>query len=193
MTLSRTNRPALLLIDLQKGFDTVAYWGGPRNNPTAERNAAKLLAYWRLNQWPVFHVQHSSSNPVSPLRPGQPGHDFKEEVSPWPGEPVVQKQVNSAFIGTDLRQQLEAEQLTTLVVAGLTTDHCVSTTTRMAGNYGFNTFVVADASATFPKPGLNGQQFAADLIHQTALASLHGEFATVVDTASVLEQLNERH
>ncbi|UOQ69594.1 cysteine hydrolase family protein [Hymenobacter volaticus] len=190
MLLSQTNNPALLLIDIQKGFDDVAYWGGERNNPTAEDHAAQLLAYWRANQLPIFHVQHSSTNPVSPLWPGQAGHDFKEGFQPLPGETVVPKNVNSAFIGTDLKQQLDAQHLTTLVIAGLTTDHCVSTTTRMAGNFGFTTFLVADASATFNKKGIGSQSFDAELIHQTALASLNGEFATVVNTATVIKQLS---
>jgi nicotinamidase-related amidase len=189
MSLSQQNSPALLLIDIQQAFDDLAYWGGARNNPEAERRAAQLLAYWRANGLPVFHVQHCSTNPVSPLRPGQAGNDFKAGFEPAPGEVVVQKNVNSAFIGTDLQQQLAAQHLTTLVIAGLTTDHCVSTTTRMAGNLGFDTYLVADATATFAKTGLGSRHFDADLIHQTALASLNGEFATVLDTATVIEQL----
>jgi nicotinamidase-related amidase len=191
MPLTQKNRPALLLIDIQKGFDDIAYWGGERNNPDAESNAAKLLAYWRANSLPIFHVQHCSTNPASPLRPGQAGNDFKEAFRPLPGERIIQKNVNSAFIGTDLKQQLDAQHLTTLVIAGLTTDHCVSTTTRMAGNFGFDTFLVADASATFNKKGVGAQAFDAELIHQTALASLNGEFATVLDTARVIQQLTE--
>jgi nicotinamidase-related amidase len=191
MPLTQKNRPALLLIDIQKGFDDIAYWGGERNNPDAESNATKLLAYWRANSLPIFHVQHCSTNPASPLRPGQAGNDFKEAFRPLPGERIIQKNVNSAFIGTDLKQQLDAQHLTTLVIAGLTTDHCVSTTTRMAGNFGFDTFLVADASATFNKKGVGAQAFDAELIHQTALASLNGEFATVLDTARVIQQLTE--
>ncbi|OUJ73268.1 cysteine hydrolase family protein [Hymenobacter crusticola] len=190
MPLLPTTKPALLLIDIQQGFDNLAYWG-ERNNPDAEHNAARLLAYWRAKQLPIFHVQHCSTDPASPLRPGQAGHAFKKEVRPVFGETVIQKQVNSAFIGTDLHAQLAAQHLTTLVIAGLTTDHCVSTTTRMAGNFGFDTFLVADASATFPKKSLEAQTFGAELIHQTALASLQGEFATVVDTATILHQLTE--
>jgi nicotinamidase-related amidase len=191
MLLNQKNRPALLLIDIQKGFDDIAYWGGERNNPDAESNAAQLLAYWRANSLPIFHVQHCSTNPASPLRPSQAGNDFKEAFRPLPGERIIQKNVNSAFIGTDLKQQLDAQHLTTLVIAGLTTDHCVSTTTRMAGNFGFDTFLVADASATFNKKGVGAQAFDAELIHQTALASLNGEFATVLDTARFIQQLTE--
>ena len=185
--------PALLLIDFQQGFDDVAYWGGERNNPGAEANAARLLAYWREQQLPVFHVQHCSAshaaNPDLHLAPGQPGHAFKPEVAPQPGEPIIQKNVNSAFIGTDLQQQLNEQHLTTLVIAGLTTDHCVSTTTRMAGNLGFHTFLVADACATFNKTGSSGEVFSAELIHQTALASLNKEFATVITTEAIIQQV----
>jgi hypothetical protein len=55
----------------------------------------------------------------------------------------------------------------------------------MAGNLGFDTWLVADATATFNKKGLNGEYFPAELIHRTALASLQNEFATVVDTYAI--------
>jgi nicotinamidase-related amidase len=131
---------------------------------------------------PIFHIQHCSSTATSPLHPTHPGNRFKEIVAPEHGEPVIQKSVNSAFIGTDLQARLNAANINTLVIAGLTTDHCVSTTTRMAGNLGFQTFLVADATATFCKKGVDGKIYAAELIHDTALASLNDEFAIVVST-----------
>ena len=175
---------ALLLIDIQQGFDAAPYWG-PRNNPQAESNAARLLAAWRASGRPLFHVQHRSTSPGSPLRPGQPGCDFKPEARPLPGEPVIGKNVNSAFIGTDLEPRLRGQGIDTVVIAGLTTAHCVSTTTRMAGNFGYETYLVSDATATFNKRGADGRNFDAELIHETALASLHGEFATVMTAESV--------
>ncbi|WP_303312646.1 cysteine hydrolase family protein [Hymenobacter sp. BT730] len=176
------NAPALLLIDIQKAFDNHAYWGGNRNNPQAEANAQRLLAHWREQGWPVLHIQHDSTSPTSLLRKGQPGNEFKDEVLPMAGEPVFSKSVNSAFIGTGLQAHLEAQNIHVLVIAGLTTDHCVSTTTRMAGNLGFETYLMADATAAFDKTGFDGQRYSAEVIHQTALASLHGEFATVLTT-----------
>lgn len=189
MPFSSGPAPALLLIDFQQAFDDVAHWGGERNNPEAETNAARLLAGWRAHHLPIFHVRHDSTSPGSPLAPGQPGNAFKPEVAPQPGETIISKNVNSAFIGTDLEQQLRAQGLTTLVVAGLTTDHCVSTTTRMAGNLGFRVYLVGNACAAFNKKGPDGQDYGANLIHQTALASLHDEFAAVVTTAGILHQL----
>lgn len=190
MTISVKDNPALILIDIQKGFDDINYWGGDRNNPEAEQNAAKLLAFWRKMGLPVFHVKHCSSNPNSRLAEGQPGNEFQDVVAPIDGEVIIKKNVNSAFIGTDLKQQLDAALITKLVIVGLTTDHCVSTSVRMAGNFGYDTYVVDDATATFCKSGINGQFFSAGIIHETALASLNDEFATVIKTETLLEALN---
>lgn len=182
MSISKLDNPALILIDIQKGFDNIAYWGGQRNNLDADKNAGELLKLWRENKLPVFHIRHCSSNPKSLLHETNEGNQFKDIVKPICGEPVIRKNVNSAFIGTDLKEQLDKANISKLVIAGLTTDHCVSTTTRMAGNFGYDTFLVSDATATFNKKGIDGQNFSAALIHETALASLNGEFATVVTT-----------
>jgi nicotinamidase-related amidase len=186
--MSNTESPALLLIDIQNGFDDPGYWGGDRNNPEAEKNAARLLQHWRTRKLPVFHIKHNSSDKQSRLAPGQKGNEIKDIVKPLEGEPVIGKNVNSAFIGTDLRERLDRQGIGSLVIVGLTTDHCVSTTTRMAGNLGFKTFVVSDATATFDRSGSSGEKFPASLIHDTALASLHGEFATVLTTDQLLKK-----
>ncbi|MEP6749211.1 MAG: cysteine hydrolase family protein [Bacteroidota bacterium] len=189
MELLKSHNPALILVDIQKGFDDIAYWGGERNNPDAAQNAAGLLWLWRKNNFPLFHVQHCSSNPKSLLHETNKGNELLDIVKPLQGETVIKKNVNSAFIGTDLKDRLDNARITHVVVVGLTTDHCISTTVRMAGNFGFTTFLVSDATATFNKKGTDGQQFSASIIHETALASLQGEFATVVPTAFVKECL----
>ncbi len=178
--------PALILIDIQKGFEDTAYWGGQRNNPEAERNAATLLNLWRKLSLPVFHIKHCSANPESRLAEGKPGNDFMDLVRPIEGEAVIRKNVNSAFIGTDLKQRLEDLGIRKLVIVGLTTDHCISTSVRMAANYGFGTYVIYDATATFNKRGFKGEEFSAELIHNTALASLSGEFATILKTYQLI-------
>lgn len=185
MNISRSCRPALILVDIQKGFDNIAYWGGQRNNLDAEEKAGELLLLWRGFDLPIFHVQHCSSNPESMLHVTNKGNAFRDEVTPIRDEPVIQKNVNSAFIGTDLKALLDRQMITKLVIAGLTTDHCISTTTRMAGNFGFDTFLVSDATATFNKRGINGENYPAELIHATALASLKDEFATIVTIESL--------
>ncbi|MDQ6529351.1 cysteine hydrolase family protein [Flavobacterium sp. LHD-85] len=187
MNSTKLNNPALILIDIQKGFHDVAYWGGDRNNVTAEEKAGELLKIWRSKNLPIFHVQHCSSNPNSILNETNPGNEFQDVVKPLEGETIIKKNVNSAFIGTNLKELLDTAKITHLVIVGLTTDHCVSTTTRMAGNFGYTVYLVSDATATFNKKGLNGEDFSAELIHQTALASLNEEFAQVVDSEFIKE------
>jgi len=181
------NLSVLLLIDVQQGLDD-PYWG-KRNNPQAEQKMAQLLTTWRAMAWPIVHVQHHSTNPKSPLHPKLPGNQFKPEVQPLPNEKIFTKTVNSAFIGTDLDSYLQKRGLNQLVVVGLTTDHCVSTTVRMGGNLGFEIQLVADATATFERKGVNGELITAEEMHHIHLASLHDEFCTVVTTDDVLNNL----
>jgi len=180
MSITKSGSTALILVDIQKGFENIEYWGGQRNNPDAELRASELLKLWRENHLPVFHIQHCSSISTSLLHETNAGNAFKDLVTPAEGEPIIKKSVNSAFIGTDLQTQLDTAEITTLVIIGLTTDHCISTTTRMAGNLGYETYLVADATATFNKKEVDGTNYPAELIHETALASLHKEFATIV-------------
>jgi nicotinamidase-related amidase len=183
--------PALILIDIQEGFHQLHYFGGERNNPDAELYAGVLLHHWRDRQWPVFHVKHCSLEHGSPLKEGTPGNEFQNLVKPLPGEPVIKKSVNSAFIGTDLQQQLETQGIETVVIVGLTTQHCVSTTARMAGNYGLKTYVISNATAAFRSTGPDGESYAPDLVHALSLATLHREFATVLTAHDVLAVLTD--
>jgi nicotinamidase-related amidase len=175
---------ALIIVDVQKGLDDPRY--GKRNNENAEANIAKLLQVWRASSRPIFHIQHNSRSKDSPLSPSSSGHAIKEIVAPRVTEPVIQKDVSSAFMGTDLEEQLRNRGIGTVVIVGLTADHCVSTTARMAGDLGFETYVVSDATATHGRNGPDGRYFDAEEVHAVSLASLNGEFAKVVETADVL-------
>jgi nicotinamidase-related amidase len=175
--------PTLLLIDVQRAFDDPSW--PERNNPDAEARIADLLAAWRDAGAPIVHVRHESVGADDVLfRRGTDAFEFKPEAVPLPGEPIVDKQVNSGFIGTDLEDRLRAAGVETVVIAGLTTDHCCSTTARMAGNLGFETWFVSDATATHARGG-----FDAETIHRTALASIDDEFCEVLDSREAIRRL----
>ena len=187
--MNQSTDAALLVIDVQKGLDDPGQ--GARNNPDAEKRIAELLAAWRAAGKPVIHVQHMSTEPQSKLRPGLPGNAIKEEALPIAGEPLFQKNVNSAFIGTDLESYLRAKGIQSLVVVGLTTAHCLSTSVRMAANLGFDVTVVADATATHARRAVDGTTYSPELIHNVELAALKDEFATIRNTRELLAEVDE--
>jgi nicotinamidase-related amidase len=189
MTTQLPRSATLILIDVQKGFDE-PYWG-ERNNPDAEGHIERLVARWRASERPMIHVRHDSVEPGSALRPDAPGNAIKDVATPRPGEPVVGKHVNSAFIGTDLEGRLRALASDTVVLCGFTTNHCVSTTARMAGNLGFRTFVLSDSTVAYAlrSPGPSGRLIPAAEMHEVGLAELNREFATILTTDELLALL----
>ncbi len=182
--------PVLIPIDVQSGFADPSW--GPRNNPEFEARVAQALTGARTAGIPVWHVQHLSQGAASPLRPGQPGVEFAPYAAPRPGEKIYQKHVNSAFIGTSLEADLRAAGVRHLVLLGLTSDHCVSTTARMAANLGFDVTILHDATATHDRFDLSCNRIPAELVNQVALASLNGEFARVLSTSAFLDQFTRR-
>ena len=180
----------LLVIDVQKGLDDPSL--GKRNNPDAESNIALLLSKCRKHELPIIHIRHCSVEPNSPLHPELPGNEFKEEAQPLPGETQFSKSVNSAFIGTGLEEYLQEHDISSLVIVGLTTDHCVSASTRMAADLGFNVTLVSDATAAFEREGYDGVLYSADDMHKVNLVSLDGEFCIVRSTQEVLKEIAEQ-
>jgi nicotinamidase-related amidase len=180
---------ALLIVDVQHGINRPE--NGRRNNPQAEDNIARLLAAWRASGRPVFHVKHNSTRANSPFHPTSLGNEIMDLARPLPEEPLIEKSANGAFVRTGLEDLLRDSGITTLVIAGFVTNHCVETTARMAGDLDFDTYVVSDATAAHDRVGPDGKLYEAEIIHAVALASIHEEFVTVVDTDSVLAGIQE--
>ncbi|KJY32280.1 MULTISPECIES: cysteine hydrolase family protein [Streptomyces] len=180
---------ALIVIDVQKGFDDASFWG-PRNNPAAEENIAALMDAWQESGRPVVLVQHASPRPGSVLAADQPGYAFKDFVADRVGREAlhVTKTVNSSFYGTpDLGDWLTARGIRQLVVVGIQTNMCVETTARMGGNLGYEVIVPLDATHTFDLTGPGGLSLTADQLATATAVSLHGgRFAHVTTTSEVL-------
>ncbi|KAI1413939.1 Isochorismatase hydrolase [Hypoxylon sp. FL1857] len=209
-------KTALILIDVQNGFKHPTHWGTTRSTPECEENISRLLKAAREHNKKqgvgvgatsdtvaICHIHHRSIYQDSPLHPSaqvEINGKLVEAVQPQPfarpesGEPVFTKNVNSSFIGTELETYLKSQGVRQLIITGLTTDHCVSTTTRMASNLRVvsrtsptgeldegDIILVSDACAAFGKG-----DFDAETVHRVNLASLNEEFAQVVNTQDVL-------
>ncbi|MFD6436359.1 cysteine hydrolase family protein [Streptomyces venezuelae] len=182
---------ALVVVDVQKGFEEEEFWG-TRNNPEADDNIASLLDVWQSTGRPVVFVRHDSTTPESPLRPGYVGNGFKEYVEERRGkgagaELLVTKTVNSAFYGSpDLDAWFKAEGITQFVVVGIQTNMCAETTARMGGNLGYEVVFALDATYTFDLAGPFGWRREAEELAQATAVSLHGGgFAQVVTAETV--------
>ncbi|GAK08504.1 isochorismatase family protein [Geomicrobium sp. JCM 19038] len=173
------NNVALVLVDFQKAFEEPSW--GEFSTPKAVFKASELLHYFRDQGGLVIHIQHTRTDPVSLFYKGSLTHSFMEPVLPVEDEMIIQKDVNSSFIGTNLESVLKEHGVLEVIIAGFTTQHCVSTTVRMSGNLGFKTTLVSDAtSASAIAP------YDAQTIHEVTLATLRDEFADIVTTEELL-------
>jgi nicotinamidase-related amidase len=179
----------LLLIDVQVGVDVLSHWGGPtgrRNNHDAELKMLNLLAAWRKGNLQVAFTRHDSREAASPLKFSLPTGAQKPGFEPKDLDIVIEKDVNSGFIGTDLEIQLRRAKISRLIIVGFFTNFCVETTTRMSGNLGFDTYLVEDCCSTSNRVGPDGVDRDPELVHAMTVANLHGEFCTAITYADAV-------
>ena len=181
--------PALILVDVQKAFLEKDYPGINRNNHDAEFICGKILSKWRELKLPIVHVRHSSTSPDSKLHKSKPGFEFNDYVKPLDNEVVLTKKVNSAFIRTKLDNILYNMNIKTLVFVGMTTNHCISSTVRMSGNLGFETYLISDSTACYDTMGMDGKMIDCNIIYESSLANLSKEFATIMNSNKLFSLL----
>lgn len=185
-----SKNPALVLVDIQKAFLDKDYPGKIRNNLDAEFICGQILKKWRELGLKVIHVRHSSINPESKLHSSMPGFEFNNYVKPKKDELVLTKKVNSAFIGTGLDKLLKNLKIKTLVIVGMTTNHCISTTVRMSGNLGYETYLISDSTACFNTEGIDGIDIDCEHIYNISLANLKSEFAEIINSKELFKLLS---
>ncbi|KPC33402.1 Isochorismatase family protein [Pseudomonas syringae pv. cilantro] len=179
------NNSALILIDMQQGINHPKL--GRRNNLQAETNIGALLAAWRQSGRPVIHVRHFSTSPESVFWPEQSGVEYQPAFVPHADERELSKQVPDAFCGSFLEMWLRSDGIRQVVIVGVVTNNSIESTARSGGNLGFEVVVAHDACFTFDQTDFFGTPRSAEDVHAMSLANLHGEYATVLSTAQVLQ------
>jgi len=179
-------KSALIIIDQQQGIDAAKL--GPRNNPEAQSIMLKLLAQWRQDKQPVFHIRHRSCEVDSVFWPLQSGFEFKPEFVPAPGENSIEKLVPCSFTGSDLLQQLQQLSIASVVIVGASTNNSVESTARTAGNLGLSVIVVEDGCFAFDKADYFARHRSASEVHAMSLANLDGEYAQVLNSKKILKR-----
>ncbi len=186
MTITVASDAVLVLIDVQRAFDDGSYWGR-RNNPDAEANIARLVEHWAGTGRPVVRVRHVSVEPGSPLARDAPGQAYKPEVADLTPDLEIVKSVHAAFYGTpDLHHWLTARGARQLVVAGIQTNFCVETTSRVGSDLGYQVLLPIDATFTFDRTSPGGELIGADELARATATNLHEEFVTVCRTGDLV-------
>ena len=176
---------ALIVVDVQKGFDDAGYWGD-RNNPDCERNVGRLIDAWRDHGWPIVFVRHDSQSVGSPLDAGSPGNGFKDVITGTP-DLLISKSVHSAFHGSpDLGAWLDEHGIAGIAVCGIQTNMCCETTARLGSDLGYELLFVLDATHTFDLVGPNHQVYRAREIARYTAVTLAADFGRVVSTEDLV-------
>jgi len=178
---------ALLVIDVQKAIDDPQW--AEKNNPDYQGRIHDLLTLWRAKGWPVFHVKHNASDPLSPYHDGQPTNAFKPETAPMGGETVIEKNTNNAFLNTGLGSMLRIDGVDKLVVGGVLTQHSIDTTVRHGASLGFQVYVMADACTASPVTAPSGEVWAAEDVQAMTLGVLQEDYATVISMADIFSAI----
>ena len=181
-------KPALVVIDLQQAMRADRDAGYSWANPDAPATAGRILAAFRAAGLAVVHVHHNGTDTEDGFHPDNPLSVAMPEVAPLPGEPVVIKLGSSGFIGTGLEALLRAGGHDDLVIVGGEANMCVESTTRMAGNPGFQTTVVADALVNFQRTRRDGVVVPPGDVLEMSLANMMS-FARVIESQALLDEL----
>ncbi len=162
---------ALILIDIQNDY----FPGGALvldGAPQAAKKAAELLSQCRQMQQLIVHIQHETLDENIPLmQPNTVGQEIHNSVTPLKTEYSLTKHYPNAFWKTELESILRQHDIQKVLIAGMMTHMCVSSTTRAAMERGFDITVINDACATCSLQ-LDAIDIPAHTVHRTALAEL---------------------
>jgi nicotinamidase-related amidase len=181
-------KTAIAIIDIQND-----YFPGGRmelvGSDEAALKTARLLNAFRQKHWPIYHIQHISTQPGATFfLPGTPGADIFHAVRPLPTEPIISKHYPNSFRNTDLLEKLRADGIDNILVCGMMTHMCVDATVRAAFDFGFSCTVAHDACATRDL-NFNGTISPAVHVHASFMAALGAVYAQIKGADDIINSI----
>lgn len=178
---------ALLLIDIQNDY----FPNGKMelNKPLeAATNASEILNWFRVNDYPIFHIQHvSNRGGATFFLPNTEGVKIHPLVAPNEQEKVIVKHAPNSFLNTDLLQSLKDKGVKKLVICGMMTHMCIDATVRAAKDLGFECILIEDACTTRDLM-YRDKAVPAEHVHFAFMCALNGLYATICTTNEFLER-----
>lgn len=140
---------------------------------------------------PVIHIQHIGvQEGATFFLPETKGAEIHQSVAPLETEKVIVKNYPNSFRETELLDYLKEKSISNLVICGMMTDVCVSSTTRASMDFGFHNTIITDAVTTRDRE-LNGKVIPAEQITESFLVGLNalgGLYAALETSESYIKQ-----
>ncbi|KNC12674.1 cysteine hydrolase [Pantoea sp. RIT-PI-b] len=184
-TSLNAKQTAVIVIDIQNEY----FPGGKMPIPDgmqALKNSKRIVEFAHKNKMPVFFVQHLGDADGPLFAKGSRFAEFHKDLQPAKGDRVISKATPSSFVGTDLQKQLDSLGIKQLIITGLMTHMCVSSTARDAVPLGYSVIIPEDATATRDLATWDNKVVDHKVLQQAALTGVADVFAEIKTTDAVL-------
>lgn len=147
------NNVVLMVVDVQNALIKKH----PYNEKKVIENIKKLILIAREKNKEVIYVRHDDGVGTD-FEKGTDGWQIYNEVAPNINEYIVEKEYNSAFHKTGLREYLESEEINTIILVGLQSEYCMDATLKSAFDYGYKIIIPEETNSTFDNEYLSGEK-----------------------------------
>lgn len=177
------NHITLLIVDVQ----TALVKEHPYNEYKVIENIQRLLTSARQKNIEVIYVCHDDGE-GSELERGSKGWQIYHEIMPNEDEKIFEKQYNSAFVKTDLKEHLNQKNIDTIILTGMQTEYCIDATCKSAFEHGYKVIIPDGTNTTFDNEYLSGDK----LYEFYNYKIWNNRFAEVLPLDEVVQLINNK-
>ncbi|PKH25300.1 cysteine hydrolase [Enterobacterales bacterium CwR94] len=183
------SKTALIVVDIQNEYFEGKGFKGKMVIPDgmqALNNSKKLVEYAHAKGMPVFFVRHLGPKDSPLFADGSVYAEFHKDLQPTSKDTIITKATPSSFVGTDLDAQLKKRGIEKVIVTGLMTHMCISSTARDAVPLGYSVIIPEDATATRDLNDWKNGVVDHNVLQRAALAGVADVFAEIRTTSDVM-------